>query len=68
MKRAKDPLPQYVRRADVRRMLGNMSGQRVDALVAAGVLPAPVKLGERTSLFRLDQVEAALARIQREAA
>ena len=65
MKKIAPPaLPAFIRKPQVRKMLGGMSSARVDQLVADGLLPAPIKLGERTTLFALAELEAALARLR----
>ena len=57
-------LPRFVRKPDVRKMLGGMSSHRVDELVREGTLPAPIHLGRRTTLFDVAELEMAIARLR----
>lgn len=61
-------LPEFVRAPRVRRALGGLSVARMDALVRDGLLPTPIKIGARTTLFRRDELDAALERLRTRAA
>jgi predicted DNA-binding transcriptional regulator AlpA len=56
------PLPRYIRRPEVRRMLGNISGKVLNRLITDGVIPPPRELSCRLKLFNADDVIAAVER------
>lgn len=51
----------YLRRPEVQKACGGLSRSGVEELVAQGILPKPYRLGARTTVWRSDELEEALA-------
>ncbi len=54
--------PKYVAAALLRKQLGGICRQTLTRMVRDGQLPSPLKLGQRTVLFEIAEVNQFLAR------
>jgi hypothetical protein len=57
------PLPQFISMRDVRRMLGGAANATVNAMVASGTLPEPIRPRKNMVLFERGALLAAVTRL-----